>query len=197
MALINCYECNKAISNQSDFCVGCGAPRMVFTQSRVNPFIDLVADEPSLDTSGNSVCESGPDEITSDSEIYNNILDYDVTDHNLANTSSESSNTENIEIKFNTDDPDYRIFKIANIVLLFILTFLEMGYAAAEGRRGNVLAVYITFLISRWVIRYFYKKNSDLRKAIVGYKVGAVFAIWIFVFILKLILAIFVLNIAL
>ena len=229
MALINCSECDRQISDKSDACVGCGAPPDIFI--RTPNLIEITeTEEPSLEeiellnnnsdiTEINVIHPDNPRDnlisdvnetqaIDRDKEVLSNnnqLYQEEIKQFNpgpiesdaISEPSTDSSDTNNVEIEFDKNDSDYRIFKIANIVLFFIITFLEMGYAAAEGRQGNVLSAYITFLISRWIIRYFYKKNSDLRKAIVGYKVGAAILIWLTVFILKLIVAMIILNIVL
>ena len=166
MALIICSECNKSISDQSDECVGCGAPSHVFLKSKENSITEPVAEE-----------------LTPVEEI-----------------SSETDPVEEIseeEVEFDKKDPKYLAIKITNIVLFIILFIVEAGMASIDGGRPNPIAVYITFLISRWVVRYLYTKKSNFRNNKIYYKIGGTILIWIFVFLVKQMIGITILNLAL
>ena len=47
MALINCYECNKEISDKADSCIHCGAPKtnISFTEDEIRK-VTVTQDEP-------------------------------------------------------------------------------------------------------------------------------------------------------
>jgi len=166
MPLINCSECNKSISDQSDECVGCGAPSHVFLKPIENPITEPVVDEftPVV-------------EINSDSDPIEEISDE--------------------EVEFDKKDPKYLAIKITNVVLFIVLFILEAGMASADGGRPNPIAVYITFLISRSVIRYLYTKKSNFRNNKIYYKIGGTILICVFVFLVKQMIVITILNLAL
>ena len=167
MALINCSECNKQISDQSDECVGCGAPSHVFLKSIENPITDPVAEELSPVEEIN--LETDPIEEISEEEV----------------------------VEFDMKDPKYLAIKITNVVLFIILFIVEAGMASIDGGRPNPIAVYITFLISRWVVRYLYTKKSNFRNNKIYYKIGGTILIWVFVFLVKQMIGITILNLAL
>ena len=167
MALINCSECNKSISDQSDECVGCGAPSHVFLKSKENPITEPVAEE-----------LRPVEEINSETDPIEEISEEEV-------------------VEFDKKDPKYLAIKITNVVLFIILFIVEAGMASIDGGRPNPIAVYITFLISRWVVRYLYTKKSNFRNNKIYYKIGGTILIWVFVFLVKQMIGITILNLAL
>ena len=168
MALINCSECDKSISDQSEECVGCGAPSHVFLKSKENPTTDPVVEE-----------FTHVEEISSETDPVEEISE------------------EEVVVEFDRKDPKYLSIKITNVVLFIILFILEAGMASVDGGRPNPIAVYITFLISRWVIRYLYTKKSNFRNNKIYYKIGGTILIWVFVFLVKQMIGITILNLAL
>jgi hypothetical protein len=230
MALINCSECDRQISDKSDACVGCGAPPDIFIR-RTPTLIEITeTEEASLEeikllNNNSDIPESNvinPDNptdsivsdvnetqaINRDKEVLSNndqLYQEEIKQFNpgpiesdaISEPSIDSSDTNNVEIEFDKNDPDYRIFKITNSVLFVFMAFLNAGFAAAEGMRTNVFASYITFLISRYVVRYYYAKRSDLRNGSILYKIGLTLLVWIIVWILKLIVTMIILNIVL
>ena len=174
MALINCSECNKQISDKSDECIGCGAPSHVFLKSKENLITEPVA-ENLTHVEGIIPIEELTTEIDSNEEI----------------------NVEQEGIVFDKKDSKYLAIKITNIVLFIILFIAEAGEAQIAGGRANPLAVFITFWISRWVVRYFYAKKRNFRNNKIYYKIGGTILIWVFVFLVKLMIGITILNFAL
>ena len=173
MALINCSECNKQISDKSDECIGCGAPSHVFLKSKENLITEPVAEN-----------LTPVEEIISIEELTTEI------------DSNEEISEEEV-VEFDKKDPKYLAIKITNVVLFIILFIVEAGMASIDGGRPNPIAVYITFLISRWVVRYLYTKKSNFRNNKIYYKFGGTILIWVFVFLVKQMIGITILNLAL
>jgi hypothetical protein len=230
MALINCSECDRQISDKSDACVGCGAPPDIFIR-RTPTLIEITeTKETSLEEikllnnnsdipDSNVINPDNPtDSIVSDvnetqainryKEVLSNndqLYQEEIKQFNpgpiesdaISEPSIDSSDTNNVEIEFDKADPRYKIYKITNTVLLVVLAFVDAGYAASQGMRANVFASFVTFMISRYVIRYYFAKRTDFRDGSDMFKIGASLIIWFIVFILKTIIGLIILNVAL
>jgi hypothetical protein len=181
MALINCRKCGRKISDKSSKCIGCG------TQ------LDLVSNVELIDK------EMGIVDIEKDENESIEFKNQVINQSHLINfdkNSDEIITNKASNYKFDSQDPDYKVFKITNVVLLIVLIILEIGFAAGEGKRANFLAVYISFLISRSVIRFFYIRKIELRKDNIIYKISFTIIVWIIAFLLKFMLVITILNFA-
>jgi hypothetical protein len=163
MALINCPECNKKISDKSEECIGCGAPRDIFLKVMVDPIVEVV------------VGDSIP----------------------IGVSDTEKGVVEDEEIVFDWKCVKYRSIKITNVILFIILFLIEAGEAQiTRASFVNPLPVFITFWISRWIIRYIFTEKRNFRNNEIYYKIGATILVWIFVFLVKLMIGVIILNLA-
>ena len=200
MALINCCECGKQISNRAEACIGCGAP---INKSDGNKSVSLV--------NGEKGFEHDSSNLDGKLEIQNNVINNSNHINSLVSEKPEDNVSAVIEEKpsfpladaetpvfqFDKSDPNYKSVKITIVVLYVIHQILESGFAAAEGKRAGILAVYLNFLISRWIIRYIYVRNDKFRTCNMFYKIGATVLIWAGVYMVKLMIAVIFLNFAL
>ncbi len=198
MALINCSECNKQISDKSEVCVGCGAPPEVFksTVSKptkpVIPKVNLSDKDANLDSGSHlNYQNNNSTQDTSNSSVN------DTEEINFNDSEDDNPESKNIEITFDKSDPRYKVYKITNTVLFILIAFLDAGYAASQGMRANVFGSFVTFMISRYVIRYYFAKRTDFRDGSDMFKIGASLIIWFIVFIFKTIIGLIILNVAL
>ena len=199
MAIINCSECNKQISDKSEVCVGCGAPPEVFKSpvskptKPVIPKVNLSDEDANLD-SGSHLNYQNNNNSTQDTS---NSSVNDTEEINFNDSKDDNPESKNIEITFDKADPRYRVYKITNTVLFILISFLDAGYAASQGMRANVFGSFVTFMISRYVIRYYFAKRTDFRDGSDMFKIGASLIIWFIVFIFKTIIGLIILNVAL
>lgn len=199
MALINCSECGKQISNRAEACIGCGAP---IDKSDINKHVSLVNVEKGFehDSSNLDVKFEIQNDVINNSNHINSLVSEKSEDNVLAVTEKKTSFTladETPVIQFDKSDPNYKSIKITIVVLYVIHQILESGFAVAEGKRAGILAVYLNFLITRGIIRYIYVRNDVFRSCNLFYKIGATVLIWVGVYIVKLMIAVMFLNFAL
>ena len=166
MPLINCSECNKSISDQSDECVGCGAPSHVFLKPIKNPITEPVVDEFTPVVEINS--DSDPIEEISDEEV-----EFDKKDPKY------------LAIK---------ITNVVLFIILY-LTESALSQEAGR-HTVNPIPVFITYWISRWFVRYLFINRPNFRNSKFYYKIGITILTWGFVIILKTLIAVTFLNIA-
>ena len=199
MALINCSECGKQISNRAEACIGCGAP---IDKSDINKHVSFVNVEKGFehDSSNLDVKFEIQNDVINNSNHINSLVSEKSEDNVLAVTEKKTSFTladETPVIQFDKSDPNYKSIKITIVVLYVIHQILESGFAVAEGKRAGIFAVYLNFLITRGIIRYIYVRNDVFRSCNLFYKIGATVLIWVGVYIVKLMIAVMFLNFAL
>lgn len=242
MALIKCSECNKSISDQSDECVGCGAPSHVFLKSIENPITDPVAEE--LTPVEEINLETDPIEEISEEEYKvntSNLFMLETEEEKELVKEESKVSISNLfisliaafltliivsiaaafinepsaiiipptvsyfvyrsirkkKVKFDKKDPKYLAIKSTNVYMFITLFIVESAQLLSNGWYPNPIALYITFLITRWFIRDLYTKKSNFRNNKIYYKIGGTILIWIFVFLVKQMIGITFLNIAL
>jgi hypothetical protein len=200
MALINCCECGKQISNRAEACIGCGAPINKFDGNKSGGLVNV-----------EKGFEHDSANLDGKLEIPHNVIPNSNHISSLVSEKSEDNVSAVIEekpsfpladaetpvIQFDKSDPNYKSIKITIVVLYVIHQILESGFAVAEGKRAGILAVYLNFLITRGIIRYIYVRNDVFRSCNLFYKIGATVLIWVGVYIVKLMIAVMFLNFAL
>ena len=85
--------------------------------------------------------------------------------------------------KFNNKHSKYKSIKYTNVTLFVIFYLIELMLQDIDGNSQAVLAVFITFFISRYIIREMFKKNPDFK-----FKIPKTIGIYIAVFMVKNIL---------
>jgi hypothetical protein len=182
MALINCSNCEKPISDKAKFCVGCG-----IDLRRDNITVDLNSLEPTKENLG--VGESI--QTMPQNEIINGSLKND------SGTTAEDSLTNKPKknkplFTIDKNDKRYTAYKITNISLV-ILDFIY-NVSVSETGRANIFAVYISFHISRYIIRELFMQYENVREMNTIYKVGLAIGIWALVIIGKVIILVTIFN---
>jgi hypothetical protein len=93
-------------------------------------------------------------------------------------------------MKFDNKNPKYKVIKITNIVLLILFFFVEIIAQEAQGvKTPNSAPVFITFFISRYIVRKMFTRNSDF-----SYKIIKTIGVWLGVIIAKGILGTILLS---
>ena len=82
--------------------------------------------------------------------------------------------------KFNNKHSKYKSIKYTNVTLLIFFYLLEVMLGDLDGNSNNVVAVFITFAIARYIIREIFKDNPNFK-----YKVLKTIGVYTGVFILK------------
>jgi hypothetical protein len=185
MALINCSNCKKPISDKAKFCVGCGIDLRID-----NIADDLNTPKPKKEYLG--VEESiVPNEPIPQNEIINASFNNDNgTKAEEYLTDKPKKNKQIFTIDKN--DKRYTPYKISNISLV-ILDFLY-NVSVSEPGRANVFAVYISYHISRYIIRELFMQYENVRNMNTISKVGLSIGIWALVIIGKVIILVTVFN---
>lgn len=185
MALVNCSNCKKPISDKAKFCVGCGI------DLRTDNITDnLNTLEPTKEYLG-FYESTNPIEPIPQNEIINGSFKND------SGTKAEEYLTDQPKknkpiFAIDKNDKRYTAYKISNVSLV-ILDFIY-NVSVSEPGRANVFAVYISYHISRYIIRELFMQYENVRNMNTISKVGLSIGIWALVIIGKVIILVTVFN---
>lgn len=186
MALINCAECGKRISDQSSECVGCGAPAEIYSKNKSWDGSGTL--EAEVHTLAESVSLRGASAIVKDeitTEVHEDKEDRVVKESKAYDVS---------EYETKLSNRLYAPIYLSNTVFFIVFLFLDMAITAAAGQRVNPLATFITFWIVRYLTRRIFVEKQSFRHGKILMKVLVTLGFWIATILVKQIVLITALN---